>query len=113
MRNPVWPSSYVTPAGTSIDAQNEWEENTHINTPPATAVLTVPPIQISVDGRHTFDLLLELYWYVYVLYYYTAAGDCTKSQKCIRTLFIDNNVDSGATNNLMSTLNHHKRNTVS
>ena len=29
MRNPVCPSSYVTPAGTSIDVQNEWEENTH------------------------------------------------------------------------------------
>ena len=28
---PVWPSSCVTPAGTSneLDAQNEWEENTH------------------------------------------------------------------------------------
>ena len=29
MRNPVWPSSCVTPAGTSIEVQNEWEENTH------------------------------------------------------------------------------------
>ena len=31
MRNPVWPSSCVTPAGTSneLDVQNEWEENTH------------------------------------------------------------------------------------
>ena len=30
MRNPVWPSSCVTPAGTSneLDVQNEWEENT-------------------------------------------------------------------------------------
>ena len=30
MKNPVWPSSCVTPAGTSneLDAQNEWEENT-------------------------------------------------------------------------------------
>ena len=29
--NPVWPSSCVTPAGTSneLDVQNEWEENTH------------------------------------------------------------------------------------
>ena len=28
---PVWPSSCVTPAGTSnkLDVQNEWEENTH------------------------------------------------------------------------------------
>ena len=34
MRNPVWPSSCVTPAGTSneLDVQNEWEENTHTNT---------------------------------------------------------------------------------
>ena len=31
MRNPVWPSPCVTPAGTSneLDVQNEWEENTH------------------------------------------------------------------------------------
>ena len=31
MRNHVWPSSRVTPAGTSneLDVQNEWEENTH------------------------------------------------------------------------------------
>ena len=30
MRNPVWSSSCVTPAGTSneLDVQNEWEENT-------------------------------------------------------------------------------------
>ena len=30
MKNPVWPSSCVTPAGTSteLDVQNEWEENT-------------------------------------------------------------------------------------
>ena len=30
MRNPVWPYSCVTPAGTSngLDVQNEWEENT-------------------------------------------------------------------------------------
>ena len=29
--NPVWPSSCVTPAGTSKkpDVQNKWEENTH------------------------------------------------------------------------------------
>ena len=33
MRNPVWPSSCVTPAGTSFDVQNEWEENTHTHTP--------------------------------------------------------------------------------
>ena len=35
MRNPVWPSSCVTLAGTSneLDVQNEWEENTqHTNT---------------------------------------------------------------------------------
>ena len=34
MRNPVWPSSCVTPAGTSdeLDVQNEWEENTHTHT---------------------------------------------------------------------------------
>ena len=31
MRNPVWPSSFAIPAGTSneFDVQNEWEENTH------------------------------------------------------------------------------------
>ena len=31
MRNPVWPSSHVTPAGTSneLDVQNGWKENTH------------------------------------------------------------------------------------
>ena len=31
MRNPVWPSSCVTPAGTSneLDVQHEWEENTN------------------------------------------------------------------------------------
>ena len=29
MKNPVWPFSCVTPAGTSneLDVQNEWEEN--------------------------------------------------------------------------------------
>ena len=34
MRNPVRPSSCVTPAGTSneLDVQNEWEENTHTQT---------------------------------------------------------------------------------
>ena len=34
MRNPVWPSSCVTPTGTSneLDVQNEWEENTHTHT---------------------------------------------------------------------------------
>ena len=29
MENPVLPSSCVTPAGTSIEVQNKWEENTH------------------------------------------------------------------------------------
>ena len=29
---PVLPSSCVTPAGTSIEVQNEWEENTHTHT---------------------------------------------------------------------------------
>ena len=35
MRNPVWPSSCVTPAGTSneLNVQNKWEENTHTHTP--------------------------------------------------------------------------------
>ena len=38
MRNPVWPSSCATPAGTSneLDVQNEWEENAvffYLNTP--------------------------------------------------------------------------------
>ena len=32
MENPVLPSSCVTPAGTSIDVQNEWEENTDTRT---------------------------------------------------------------------------------
>ena len=32
MENPVLPPSCVTPAGTSIEAQNEWEENTHTHT---------------------------------------------------------------------------------
>ena len=34
MRNPVRPSSCVTPAGTSneLDVQNGWEENTHTHT---------------------------------------------------------------------------------
>ena len=32
MINPVLPSSCVTPAGTSIEVQNEWEENTHTHT---------------------------------------------------------------------------------
>ena len=34
MRIPVWPSSCVTPAGTSneLDIQSEWEENTHTHT---------------------------------------------------------------------------------
>ena len=34
MRNPVRPSSCVTPAGTSneLDVQNEWEENTNTHT---------------------------------------------------------------------------------
>ena len=31
MRDPGWPSSCVTPAGTSneLDVQNKWEENTY------------------------------------------------------------------------------------
>ena len=31
MKNPMWPSSCVIPAGTSneLDVHNEWEENTH------------------------------------------------------------------------------------
>ena len=29
MENPVLPYSCVTPAGTSIEVQNEWEDNTH------------------------------------------------------------------------------------
>ena len=34
MENPVLPSSCVTPAGTSIEVQNEWEEtHTHTHTP--------------------------------------------------------------------------------
>ena len=33
MENPVLPSSCVTPAGTSIEVQNEWEENTHTHVP--------------------------------------------------------------------------------
>ena len=37
MRNPVWPFSCVTPAGTSneLDVHNEWEEKkiTHTHTP--------------------------------------------------------------------------------
>ena len=32
MENPVLPSSCVTPAGTSIEVQNEWKENTHTHT---------------------------------------------------------------------------------
>ena len=32
MENPVLLSSCVTPAGTSIEVQNEWEENTHTHT---------------------------------------------------------------------------------
>ena len=34
MRTPVWPSSWVTPAGTSneLDVQNKWEENTQHTT---------------------------------------------------------------------------------
>ena len=34
MRNPVWPSSCLTPAGTSneLDVRNESEENTHTHT---------------------------------------------------------------------------------
>ena len=32
MENPVLPSSCVTPAGMSIEVQNEWEENTLLRT---------------------------------------------------------------------------------
>ena len=32
MENPVLPSSCVTPAGASIEVQNEWEENTQTHT---------------------------------------------------------------------------------
>ena len=34
MENPVLPYSCVTPAGTSTEVQNEWEENTHTHTHP-------------------------------------------------------------------------------
>ena len=40
MENPVLPSSCVTPAGTSIEVQNEWEENTHRHTHKILFVLT-------------------------------------------------------------------------
>ena len=32
MENPVLPSSCVTPAGTSIEVQHEWEKKTHTHT---------------------------------------------------------------------------------
>ena len=49
MRNPVWPSSCVTPAGTSneLDVQNEWEENTHTQS------------RKKVDQERTYDVFLS------------------------------------------------------
>ena len=51
MRNPVWPSSCVTPAGTSneLDVQNEWEENTHTHT-----LFTPNPCDYSARGLPVF-----------------------------------------------------------
>ena len=56
MENPVLPSSCVTQAGTSIEVQNEWEENTHTthetnghkSVYTTTVVLYVVPIYITV-----------------------------------------------------------------
>ena len=39
MENPVLPSSCVTPAGTSIEVENEWEENTHTHVFPVVSEL--------------------------------------------------------------------------
>ena len=44
MENPVLPSSCVTPAGTSIEVQNEWEENTHTHTHTHTHRLGMNPV---------------------------------------------------------------------
>ena len=47
MRNPVCPSSCVTPAGTSneLDVKNKWEENTHTHTHPSHSMplALIPP----------------------------------------------------------------------
>ena len=61
MRNPVRPSSCVTPAGTSneLDVQNEWEENTHTHihaymcdhTYSSTVLLQIHSLEESPAGR--------------------------------------------------------------
>ena len=45
MENPVLPSSCVTPAGTCIEVQNEWEENTQ-NTHAGGCVATVVSVKV-------------------------------------------------------------------
>ena len=45
MENPVLPSSCVIPAGTSIEVQNEWEENTHTQ---ITITMTIISVSITM-----------------------------------------------------------------
>ena len=62
MKNPVWPSSCATPAGTSneLDVQNNWEENTHtrVGRPvlmflrlPSPSALLQHPLQLGLLAR--------------------------------------------------------------
>ena len=62
MRNPVWPSSCVTPAGTSneLDVQNEWEENTqHTHTHSRTIVKIYDNIAIAPNSNNIGAISLE------------------------------------------------------
>ena len=57
MRNPVWPSSCVTLAGTSneLDVQNKWEEDTHyrrtVASSPAYPPITRSSFRTTVIGQ--------------------------------------------------------------
>ena len=50
MENPVLPSSCVTPAGTSIEVQNEWEENTHTHT--TKKADSIPGVETGIKEVH-------------------------------------------------------------
>ena len=54
MRNSVWPSSCVTPAGTSneLDVRNGWEENTHTH-----MYLLIIPVIINNDDYDPEDII--------------------------------------------------------
>ena len=63
MRNPVRPSSCVTPAGTSneLDVQNVWEENIHTHAHTKLKKPIAPVVQLVTSSKpsNTLELVFE------------------------------------------------------